>query len=272
MKLTGNAKWWIGIAVAIVTGIVMPVAAPKLLLKGQSLAFEMDFFAPPAPTGGNSKLELLYEKRAVPNIRFDRYVISNVGDAAIRKDDFESPIKIYLGDRSKVLEARVIRTRPNNVAAQVHIEKSAVLIQPFLLNPRESVVIEAVSTGSRFPDIQARIANTTILERFGPAPVGALQLLTDVAVALMLFVAIGAIGTIVRSQDPKTKSGGASLGASVLLLFLGIALGAASAALLRAFMPNILLTLALAAFTTPIGAYFGWCVTKSARRTSGRSQ
>src|SRR5439155_9986246 len=74
--------------------------------------------------------------------------IWNSGNVEILPDDFNTPITIEFGNKTKVLEAGVLGTKPNNIKGKVFIsvEANSVTLKPLLLNSKDLVKLEILLT------------------------------------------------------------------------------------------------------------------------------
>ena len=85
--------------------------------------------------------------------------ITNTGETPIRSADFESPIKISLGNDINILSKNIVEKSPDSLLIKATISNKSLLIDPTLLNPSDSFTIKLITSNNE-PDIyvSARIS------------------------------------------------------------------------------------------------------------------
>ena len=85
--------------------------------------------------------------------------ITNTGETPIRSEDFESPIKISLGNDINILSKNIVEKSPDSLLIKATISNKSLLIDPTLLNPSDSFTIKLITSNNE-PDIyvSARIS------------------------------------------------------------------------------------------------------------------
>ena len=85
--------------------------------------------------------------------------ITNTGETPIRSEDFESPIKISLGNDINILSKNIVEKSPDSLLIKATISNKSLLIDPTLLNPSDSFTIKLITSNNK-PDIyvSARIS------------------------------------------------------------------------------------------------------------------
>ena len=85
--------------------------------------------------------------------------ITNTGETPIRSEDFESPIKISLGNDINILSKNIVEKSPDSLLIKATIINKSLLIDPTLLNPSDSFTIKLITSNNE-PDIyvSARIS------------------------------------------------------------------------------------------------------------------
>lgn len=72
----------------------------------------------------------------------------NDGNISIKMDEFEKPVNISFDPEVKILSAEIIETSPNNLKPNLVINsENNIVLEPLLLNERDSFTIKALLTG-----------------------------------------------------------------------------------------------------------------------------
>ncbi|MBD8575006.1 hypothetical protein IFU04_12220 [Pseudomonas syringae] len=88
--------------------------------------------------------------------------ISNTGQIPVKREEFDSPIKIHLSDNSSIISQKVIGSTPENLSAYTRTVADGIAIEPLLLNPNDSLTIQILSaTPIDVTDITARVSGLT---------------------------------------------------------------------------------------------------------------
>lgn len=103
----------------------------------------------------NEKLELKYDNQDVDNILFFKIKIINNSQHPIRKGDYETPINLNIANTDTLISYEVNETIPRNLNPDISIASSNVQVEPLLLNPRDSIIFDAIGIAYENKDIQA---------------------------------------------------------------------------------------------------------------------
>ena len=86
----------------------------------------------------------------------------NTGSKPIQASDFETPVELALDNHASVVRARVSLTNPNEIKADLMIDKDVIILKPLLLNPSDSITLTVITTGdSPVFSPKARIAGVS---------------------------------------------------------------------------------------------------------------
>lgn len=111
------------------------------------------------------EVQITYRGDAVPNLSLCLVRIVNFGSQAIRRDEFEGPLKLSFGAQCRVLGAEVHVRRPENLPVHLHHEPESVAdlwIDPLLLNPRDSFTVKVLVAGNPVqPSLAARVTEVS---------------------------------------------------------------------------------------------------------------
>lgn len=119
--------------------------------------------------GVEDRISVLYDDKAVTDVRLLDLRVENTGTAAITADAFETPLSIALGEGARVLnQPSVGKTVPPELQPHVSVEGQDLVIAPLLLNAGDSFEVTAlVSQLSDGNCLRARIAGVPKLINTG---------------------------------------------------------------------------------------------------------
>lgn len=95
-----------------------------------------------------ARISIYYDDERVTDVRLLNLRVANTGNADINAADFAEPLTVHLGDTTQVLtEPRVGKTAPPELAPQVRVDGTRLVVAPLLLNavtpsrsPRSSAI------------------------------------------------------------------------------------------------------------------------------------
>ena len=76
------------------------------------------------------------------------FEIRNNGNKPILAADFESPVRIHLISESSIARASISSKTPKDIEATLLTERQAISLKPTLLNPGDSISINAITSGA----------------------------------------------------------------------------------------------------------------------------
>lgn len=82
-------------------------------------------------------------------------LIENSGDKSIATADFESPLEIRSLNGSTIYGARISGKSPADIEPVIEWDKQAIRLKPTLLNPRDSITLSVITSGSS-PNLSAK--------------------------------------------------------------------------------------------------------------------
>ena len=116
----------------------------------------------------SDKLKILYDGREVTDPHFVTVILGNVGNQPVMTEDFNSPLFLKFGEAS-LLSCGVTRhTTGLEAKLTVHEDSGTAELAPMLLNPREYLLFQAIT--SRMPEVNcyARIIGGSTIKRPDP--------------------------------------------------------------------------------------------------------
>ncbi|MFZ3064412.1 MAG: hypothetical protein WA277_03895 [Nitrospirota bacterium] len=85
------------------------------------------------------KLQILFDGKPVEDVNLIEVRIINSGNIPILSTDYEYPVNLGFGEKTKILTAEVFQTNPKSLKATVNIEGAKVILRPVLLNSGDSI-------------------------------------------------------------------------------------------------------------------------------------
>jgi hypothetical protein len=90
------------------------------------------------------KLKILFNNKRVKNTFLIIISIFNSGNIPIKTNDYEKELRFNFGEDSEVLEAEVLKTKPDNLNIEFNQIDNFLSIKPFLLNSKEFVTFKVL--------------------------------------------------------------------------------------------------------------------------------
>lgn len=124
------------------------------------------------------KVSILYDGQPVTDVQLLSVVLRNSGDMPIVPADFVRPIELSVAAESTILTADVSATEPNDLGAGIEWTRGSeamadgasrtIVLQPLLLNPRDTVTLSLLVTGSSALEVRGRIAGVARIATAAP--------------------------------------------------------------------------------------------------------
>lgn len=89
-------------------------------------------------------LQVLFDGKPVQDVQLIIVEIINSGNVAIKSTDYERPINLDFGENAHILTAEVTETTPDNLDVSINIEGTKVLLNPTLMNGKDSITIKTI--------------------------------------------------------------------------------------------------------------------------------
>lgn len=148
-------------------GLLLPIGATvvifliQLWLRRKALSYEIISRTPLLNPQEKDKrnLQILFDNNQVQDVDIIEVEIFNSGNEEIRPNDYERPISVNFDKNTQILTAEVAKVNPLNLKPSVKIEGISVILEPLLLNKKDSIKLKMlVSKCSNNPTVSARIA------------------------------------------------------------------------------------------------------------------
>jgi len=94
------------------------------------------------------KLHIVFEGKPVEDVNLSIIKIYNSGNTPIVSNDYERPINLYFGENSQILTTEVIEKNPDNLEVTTHIKGTKVMLDPLLLNKKDSITLKIIFSQS----------------------------------------------------------------------------------------------------------------------------
>ncbi|MBI5959066.1 MAG: hypothetical protein HY866_10050 [Chloroflexi bacterium] len=159
----------LGIIVAVIFGVITVVLSYRALQR-KGLAYE-DSATPLFQIGTEAKdrIQVLFDGKPVKKVHAVVIRVSNTGNIAIRKNDFEVPLCFRFGDAANVIDVKVQDKKPENLpvilAGSDNPSLSFVEIQSLLLNKKDTFTIKCLVANYDSLKVDGRIAEVSKIER-----------------------------------------------------------------------------------------------------------
>jgi hypothetical protein len=121
------------------------------------------------------KLQLLYENNPVQDPYLLLIQVANVGNVAIRPEDYVKPVRVTFGDNAAVLSAEITESYPSDIELQITNIGSGIELENALLNRKDKVVIQVlVGTFGGQVKVDGRIVDVKSIQEQKPIeiPIG----------------------------------------------------------------------------------------------------
>ncbi len=154
-----NSKWFLMFLVTVLS-VIIPVVIFGISRENKSLVYEVlgGTIISKADIASNDDLKILYKDENLENLDYQLIKITNDGKAPIKRQDFDKDMTIHYDKATKILSARVIKTKPSNLEVKIKKVDNDVNIEPLLLNKDDVISLQILSTGVKNdPSINARI-------------------------------------------------------------------------------------------------------------------
>jgi hypothetical protein len=231
----GATQSAIGLAALIVAGVAI-----WLQRKPKKILFFQLVTDVPLMTIRETKISgvsILFQGQPIANARVLVFRIINKGTAAIRAEDFESPMVVEVGAKARVLSAEIEYARPSNIAAKPMAIANTVNFQPCLLNSNDGFRCRILVDGATAPPrLLARAADTQVTDK---APPSRWKFIGDVANGLGLLLALVIFGAYTFFKSGKEPEWVVKMFEAVLYAGLGLMILGALISLVVMFYSDV---------------------------------
>ena len=142
---------------ATVAGVVVPIALWQADLSSKTLSLEVvsvTSLDPSTPQQVHG-LAVALDGAPVSKPFLSVLQVRNTGSRPVVASEFESPVEIVLAPPAKLLRVEVTNAEPPDLKPSVSVSDAKLLIQPLLLNPRDSLQLNVLTANAQ-PSFSAR--------------------------------------------------------------------------------------------------------------------
>lgn len=152
---------WQIISIVVAIGVPLSLFIIQRWIQRKELSYNIISRTPLLNLQGKNKwdIQILFDKKPVQDVDLIEIEILNSGHQEIRPNDYEYPISFNFGENTKILSAEKSEVNPESLQPSIRIEGLKVVIDPILLNPKDSITIKMlVSRYEKKPTPNVRIA------------------------------------------------------------------------------------------------------------------
>lgn len=146
-KQSSSIDWgmW-GVIATIIAGVAIPIVLFIIQIKIKNLEIIRVSSAPLINIDSKyvDDLEIFYQGEKIEDATSVVLGVVNTGTQAITKNDFEDSVVIMFNYNTKIIKAEILKTFPASMKPTIVVEKNNIVLNPLLMNSRDSFVISAV--------------------------------------------------------------------------------------------------------------------------------
>ncbi len=150
--------------------IIVAVAIYLLQRTRKALQYEVRSFLPLVNTGNKNeeKLKILFDGKLVLGAYWAVVRIINSGNVPIESRDFDRPVMISLGEKTRILSTEIAGTDPDNLQPSVIIHGTKIELMPLLLNGGDWIEIQVLaSEPEHMPKVEGRVVGVRQIKLSG---------------------------------------------------------------------------------------------------------
>lgn len=136
--------------ISVVVAIILPLLLFLIQFWMRRKALSYDIFSQTPLLNIQKKdkwdIQILFDKKPVQDVHLIEIKIFNSGYQEIRPRDYERPISFNFGGSTQILSAEKSEVNPESLQPSIKIEGTKVLLDPILLNPKDSITIKILAS------------------------------------------------------------------------------------------------------------------------------
>ena len=149
LEILRDPMWQFIGAFFTVIAVIFAVIFFKMQHRHKALSYKILSYTPLVIRDEiGEKLQIVFEGKPVEDVNLSVIKIYNSGNTPIVSNDYERPINLYFGENSQILTTEVIEKNPDNLEVTTHIEGTKVILNPLLLNQKDSITIKIIFSQS----------------------------------------------------------------------------------------------------------------------------
>ena len=165
IEIIRDPMWqFVGVILVIIIPLVLYLVQRRRKLISWEIISNTPLLSIEEEIRGN--LQVLFDGKPVQDVQLIIVEIINSGNVAIKSIDYERPINLDFGKNAHILTAEVTETTPDNLDISIDIEGTKVLLNPTLMNGKDSITIKTVV--SQFNDqitVEGRIVGVKEVQK-----------------------------------------------------------------------------------------------------------
>ncbi len=149
LELLRDPIWQFAGAFIALIAIAVSVAVYFAQLQRKDITYELLSNTPLLTVSerGLGQIQLTYNSVPVENPRLAVIRLTNSGNVPIATTDYERPISFAFGEGTTVLSSAITAASPDNLNVSAQNNGNIVVLQPVLLNPRDSLTLKLLVSG-----------------------------------------------------------------------------------------------------------------------------
>ncbi|WAC14935.1 hypothetical protein [Dyadobacter pollutisoli] len=138
--------WWQGVSVILtIIGLIIALVQLRKKKLGYLVQFSESVFE--EDLGFTNQLSISYKDTVVKSLRVASVKIKNYGFLPIKSEDFHEAIEIKLVGNLRILDCEIKALNPKNLKVQFSIENKSIIINPTLLNSKDTFGVKVIYDG-----------------------------------------------------------------------------------------------------------------------------
>ena len=160
------------------------------------------------------KIKVLFDDKEVQNVNFIEICITNTGNIGIPANDYERPLRFIFGADTRVLSSEIIKSHPDNLITSLQIEQNEIIVQPVLMNSKDSITIKSIISNSTDDEIivDARIRDVKEIRKQGESYMSFIYAFLGIILTITGMIQMATIESAVKVETPWTMQKTISVG------------------------------------------------------------
>ncbi len=112
-----------------------------------------------------SRLQILFDGKAVTDVRLVMITVNNSGNEPIRADDFERALRFSWAEPARILTAEVVEVSPESLQPTIKAGVNEIVVDPLLLNRGDRLRIKTLINQGGKLSVDARVVGVKRIQR-----------------------------------------------------------------------------------------------------------
>ena len=205
-ELLRDPMWqFIGVIVAILVAAIGILLSVRNQLR-KSLSYQIVSCTPVMSVKKEleEKLQILYDGKPIKQAYVCVVKFINSGNVSIVPTDYVEKLKIYFGEKARVLTSEIIKQNPPNLDVSVAVERNRIVLSPSMLNRTDSFSVKTVVTNYEYTALGGRIIGVVELNNLGESKFESFWYPLLMLTSLVLYV-VGMVGVFWIGPNPSSN-------------------------------------------------------------------